>query len=143
MKIKINIINNSEIKDFLLSQDGITNVETICKDGFTNMNIDITNKINPNIVMKYIELFENNHFILFEFDKDDIANTKTLKYVIEDMCCEYCYAGFVMELFENDNIKSVKSNFSFNKPALNIEFVIEYNKEYNEKELIKYLNSKK
>ena len=58
------------------------------------------------------------------------------------MCCEYCYMGLVMDLFENDKIKSVKSNFDFNKPAFNIEFLIEYNENYSEQELIKYIKEK-
>ena len=50
--------------------------------------------------------------------------------------------GLVMDLFENDKIKSVKSNFDFNKPAFNIEFLIEYNENYSEQELIKYIKEK-
>lgn len=87
--------------------------------------------------MKYIELFQKNKYsILFEFDKGTIGDCRLLKYTIDDMCCEYCYKGLIMDLFENEKIKSVKSNFDFNKPAFDIEFLIEYSEDYSEQELI-------
>ena len=58
------------------------------------------------------------------------------------MCCENCYKCIVKDLFENNSIKSVKSNFEFNKPVFNIEFIIEYNQNCEEKELIEYIKSK-
>lgn len=58
------------------------------------------------------------------------------------MCCEYCYKGLVQELFENELINSVKSNFDFSKPAFNIKFSIEYDKNYSEDELKKYIEER-
>lgn len=58
------------------------------------------------------------------------------------MCCEYCYMGFIMDLFENSNIKSVNSNFNYNMPAFNIEFLIEYSEDYNEQKLIEFIKEK-
>ena len=71
----------------------------------------------------------------------DVGYSETLKYTIEDMCCEYCYKNLVYELFVNEFVKSVKSNFDFNKPAFNIEFIIEYDQNYKEDDLIKYINN--
>lgn len=79
---------------------------------------------------------------LVEFNKDYERKTKILKYIVDDMCCEYCYMGLVMDLFENDKIKSVKSNFDFDKPAFNIEFTIEYDEDYKEEDLIEYIKEK-
>ena len=45
-----------------------------------------------------------------------------------------------MNLFENKKVKSVKSNFDHTMPAFNIEFVIEYDETYTEKNLINYIN---
>lgn len=132
-----------ELRDFLLSQDGITDVEINYDDYYIKLNIKLNEKIGPNIVMKYIELFEKNKYSnLVEFNKDYDGKTKTLKYVIDDMCCEHCYMGLVMDLFENDKIKSVKSNFVFDKPAFNIEFTIEYDENYKKEDLIKYIKEK-
>ena len=50
--------------------------------------------------------------------------------------------GLVMDLFENDKIKSVESNFDFDKPAFNIEFTIEYDEDYKEEDLIEYIKEK-
>ena len=143
MEIKLDGIINTEIKDFLLSQEGITNVEIDYDDYFIKLDIKFNEKTNPNIVMKYIELFEKYEYSnLVEFNKEYQGKTKTLKYIVDDMCCEYCYMGLVMDLFENDKIKSVKSNFDFNKPAFNVEFTIEYDEGYKKEELIKYIKEK-
>ena len=143
MKIKLDGIVNPELKDFLLSQEGITNVEINYDDYFIKLNIKFNEKTNPYIVMKYIELFEKCKYSnLVEFNKEYDGKIKTLKYIIDDMCCEYCYKGLVMDLFENDRVKSVKSNFDFKKPASNIEFIIEYDEGYEEEDLIKYIKEK-
>ena len=143
MEIKLDGTINPELKDFLLSQEGITNVEINYDEYFIKLNIKFNEKTNPNIVMKYIELFEKHKYSnLVEFNKEYEGKINSLKYIIDDMCCEYCYMGLVMDLFENDKIKSVKSNFDFNKPAFNIEFTIEYDEDYKDEELIKYIKEK-
>lgn len=143
MKLILDDLVNEELKEYLLMQDGIVGVEINNEDFLTILNIEYNKKTTPEIIMKYIELFQKNkYFILFEFDKGTIGDFRVLKYTIDDMCCEYCYKGLVMDLFENKKIKSVKSNFDFNKPAFDIEFIIEYDKEYREEELIKYLKDK-
>ena len=143
MEIKLDGTINPELKDFLLSQEGITNVEIDYDDYFIKLNVKFNEKTNPNIVMKYIELFEKHKYSnLVEFNKEYEGKIKTLKYIIDDMCCEYCYMGLVMDLFENDKIKSVKSNFDFKMPTFNIEFTIEYDEKYKEEDLIKYIKAK-
>ena len=144
MKLILDDLINIELKDYLLMQDGITSVEFNKKDFLTILDIEYNNKTNPNIIMKYIELFQNNKYsILFEFDRGTFGNYKILNYTIDDMCCEYCYKYLVMRLFENDKIKSVKSNFDYHMPAYNIEFIIEYDEKYKEEELIEYIKEKK
>ena len=143
MKIKLDGIINPELKDFLLIQEGITNVEIYYDDYFIKLNVKFNEKTNPKIIMKYIELFENYKYSnLVEFDKEYEGKTKVLEYIVDDMCCEYCYMGLVMDLFENDRIKSVKSNFDFKMPAFNIKFTIEYAEKYKEEDLIKYIKEK-
>ena len=143
MEIKLDGIVNPELREFLLSQEGITDVEIDYDNYFIKLNIKLNEKTTPNIVMKYIELFEKSKYSnLVEFNKNFNNKSKTLKYVIDDMCCEFCYKDLVMELFKNDKIKSVKSNYDFNKSAYNIEFIIEYDEDYNETELIKYIKEK-
>ena len=131
---------NEEIKEYLLIQEGITDVSISFKKFLTILNIEYNNKVTPEIIIKYIELLqEKNYPILFEFDKGNINNYKKMKYLIHDMCCEYCYKGLVKDLFENKKIKSVKSNFDFYKPAYDIELTIEYSDDYSENEVIEYI----
>lgn len=127
LKLLLDDILDDEIKEYLLSQKGI-NAVTIDKEDFkTEMNIDYDNNFSPLIIMKYIDLFqENKYSTLLEFDKGFINKTKILKYVVEDMCCEYCYKSLVMKLFECEFINSLKSNFDFYSSPFNIELEIEY-----------------
>ena len=143
MKLILDDLVNEELKEYLLTQDGIDSVIIDKEKYLTILNIEHNKKTTPEIIMKYIELFQKNEYsILFEFDKGTTGDFKVLKYIIDDMCCEYCYMSLVMDLFENDKIKSVKSNFDFKKPAFNIEFTIEYDEGYKKEELIKYIKEK-
>lgn len=143
MKLILDDIVNEELKKYLLMQDGIDDVAFDNENFLAKLNIEYNKKTTPEIIMKYIELFQKNKYsILFEFDKGTIGDFRLLKYTIDDMCCEYCYKGLVMDLFENEKIKSVKSNFDFNKPAFDIEFLIEYSEDYSEQELIQYIKEK-
>lgn len=60
-------------------------------------------------------------------------------YKASDMCCEYCHAHFIRELFENKDIIAINSNFSLEEPPFNIEYKIRFNDTYNEKELFEYI----
>ena len=138
MKILLYDILDSEIKDFLLTQEGIEDVMLSFKDSTTEINIKYNDETNPIIIMKYIELFQKYKYsFLLEFNKGYEGEFKVLKYNIDDICCEYCYMSFVMDLFENEFIKSVKSNFDFNKHPINVEFLIEYSNNYNINEIKK------
>lgn len=143
MKLILDDLINKELKEYLLEQDGINNVIVSNKEFLTTLNIDYDKRITPEIIMKHIELFQKNKYsILFEFDKGAIGDFRILKYTIDDICCEYCYKGLIADLFENERIKSVKSNFDYNKPNFDIEFIIEYDENYKEEDLIKYIKEK-
>ena len=143
MKLILDDLINKELKEYLLEQDGINNVIVSNKEFLTTLNIDYDKRITPEIIMKHIELFQKNKYsILFEFDKGTIGDFRILKYTIDDICCEYCYKGLIKDLFENEKIKSVKSNFDYNKPNFDIEFIIEYDENYKEEDLIKYIKEK-
>ena len=101
-------------------------------------------KITPSIILKFVNLFQNNTYsILLEFDKETKENVNKFSYVVDDLCCEYCYMNLVEELFENKYIKSVKSNYNITTPAVNIEFIIEYNHEYSKEDIIKFIEERK
>jgi len=143
VKLILDDFINEELKEYLLMQDGVDSVVIDNENFLTILNIKYNKKSPPEIIMKYIELFQKNKYsILFEFDKGTIGDFKVLKYTIDDMCCEYCYKGLIMDLFENKKIKAVKSNFDYYKPAFNVEFIIEYDKECKEKEILEYIKEK-
>ena len=143
MKLLLDNVFDPGIKDYLLTQKGVENLSIINKDFISEVDITYNREITPRIILKHIELYQNEQIpILIGYNKNTNYKTKKLKYIVEDMCCEYCYKGFVTDLFINENIKSVKSNFDFNQPAFNIEFFIEYNENYTEEELKKYIKEK-
>lgn len=143
MEVKLDGTINPELKDYLLSQEGITNVEINYDDCFIKLDIKLNEKANPNIVMQYIELFgEYKNSNLVEFNKESKEKTKELKYIVDGMYCEYCYMDLVRHLFENDRIKAVKSDFDFNNPFNKAEVLIEYDEKYDKEDLIKYIKEK-
>ena len=78
---------------------------------------------------------------MLEFDKNNVIEYKTLTYIMGSICCEYCYKGLIEELFENDKIKSVKTNFDMHN-KFNINLIIEYSEKYPKEELINYIEAK-
>ena len=121
MKLLLDDILDDEIKEYLLSQNGINSVKLKKKDFKTEVSIECDDNISHLIIMKYIDLFQQNKYpTILEFNKAFKNKTKKLKYVVKDMCCEYCYKSLVMNLFEKEFINSVKSNFDFYKPAFNV-----------------------
>ena len=124
MKFILDDILNDELKEYLLAQEGVIDVDFTAKDYITELNIKTDKKISPIIVYKHIQLFQNNDYsTLLGFD----------------ICCDYCYKGLIEELFENNNIKAVKSNYDFNRTSSDVNLEIEYNSDYKEKDLVKFL----
>lgn len=143
MKIILDDFVNDELKKYLMTQDGIKNIDLIAKNCISEINIKFDKRITPKIIKKYMYLFQKNEIpIMLEFDKCTKENYKVLKYIVNDMCCEYCYKSLVEDLFDNEFIISVKSNFDFHKPAFNIEFLIKYSNNYDENKLIQYIKEK-
>lgn len=138
MKIIYNDCLKKELRDFLLSQEGINDVKITEENKMDCINI--SGELASSIVVKLIDLFqENKYSTMFAFDKGKNKNAKKLIYNAKDICCEYCHMHFIRELFDNDNIISVESNFSFDKPAFNIEYIIYYSDTTKEKEVFDYI----
>jgi len=122
MKIKIDNIVPIELKEYLLNQLGILDVDINYDNYYIEISVKHNEKTNPNIIMKHIELYKNSYIEIVEFDKEYEGNFKKIKHSIDDLCCEYCYKGMITDLFENEKVKSVKSNLDINKPSLCAEF---------------------
>jgi hypothetical protein len=144
IKLILNDCTTNEIIDYLLTQEGIIDVKRKEIDYVHELEIKHNDKITPSIVLKFVNLFQNNTYsILLEFDKETKENVNKFSYVVDDLCCDYCYMNLVEELFENKYIKSVKSNYNITTPAVNIEFIIEYNHEYSKEDIIKFIEERK
>lgn len=139
MKLLLDDILDDEIKEYLLSQNGINSVKLEKKDFKTEISIEYDSNISYLTIYKYINLFQQNKYpTILEFNKAFKNKTKKLKYIVKDMCCEYCYKSLITNLFEKEFINSVKSNFAFDEPAFNVELKIEYIN-YTEEELIQII----
>lgn len=140
MKVLLNDNVNKELIEFLLTQEGILEVNINEVDMFIEVDINHNQNTTPNIIMKYIELYLNNKFSnLIAFNKNTKIKTKKLNYLVEDFCCEYCYMGFVREAFDKKEIFSLKSNFDLYETSMDVLLEIEYDEKYNEEEIINFI----
>lgn len=140
MKVILDDIVNKELIEFLLSQEGILEVKLNEVDLYIEVDVKHNEKITPSVIIKYIELFQNNKFSsMVAFDKEIKINLKKIKYTLKDVCCEYCYKGFVREMFDKKEIISLKSDFDIYSSKLNVDLEIEYDENYKESDLIKYI----
>lgn len=80
---------------------------------------------------------------LVSFDKHATYKTKSYDILIEDLCCEFCFRGFIDDLFMTNGIEKVESNFKEIYPDKeNLIISICYNPELINEEEIKKLEIK-
>lgn len=113
LTLEIDAWDHEELKDYLLSINGIDKVEINEKE---NILINITynhNKINMEILRMEIELFLNLNKIpyLLSFDKHTQEKTKEYNITVNNLCCEYCLKGMIKELFLTKGIEKSFSDF--------------------------------
>ena len=60
MKIVLDVFKDLELKEFLLTQDGIKSVDINNKDFVIELVIDYDENITPFIIYKFIKLFNNS-----------------------------------------------------------------------------------
>lgn len=112
--ISLDTWGHKELKDYLISLEGIfeVNIEDTNKvDVYLKYN---SNLITPKIIKMEILLFLNivKTPSLLSFNK--YPKFKTLNYTIvrDNLCCEYCFKGTIDDLFEIEGIEQVESNFN-------------------------------
>ena len=142
MKLILDKVYGNELRTFLLSQDCIVDVNIVVQDFITEIDIKYNKNIIPKIIMNYINLFEKSEYpIMMGFDSKKNDDTKVLKYVVSDLCCEYCLKGMIEELLLINGIEKVNTNFDYiNKKDVVLN--IEYDNELITKENIKILENK-
>lgn len=140
MKVILDDFVNKELIKYLKTQEGILDVKLNEIDTYIEVNVNHNEKITPYIIMKHIDLFlESTYPSIIQFNKELNVKTKHMHYEAGDMCCEYCYKGFIKEMFDNNKIISIKSNYDIYNPAIDIKFEIEYDEKYSEEEVINFI----
>ena len=107
-------LSYDELKNYLLSLDGVNEVDVVDIDDLLRLNVlyDI-NKITDNIIKLEILAFLDllDYSVIYEFDRHFDGETKTYEKEINSICCEFCYSSCIEDLFEMDGVVKVTSNF--------------------------------
>ena len=124
LQFEYNNCCNKELKDYLLSLNGI--LEVSFNDIENTIYIKYNNEISLKVLFLEIKLFMNNVNIpdLIFFDKYN-NDIEIYNIVIKKLCCEYCLMNNIEELLLIDGINKVSTNFD--KSKKNIRISIEFN----------------
>lgn len=137
-----NVWLSKELKEYLLSLNGIHNVEIDLK--YETINIRYNPKlINIKIIILEILAFMNTlktpSIILFNKHSKKTLLKTTI--IIKDLCCEYCLKGMIEELLFINGIEKVDTNFDYINEK-DVLLNIEYDNELITKEDIEMLETK-
>lgn len=130
LTIVLDNVGHKELKDYLLTLKGIKEVE-VNHDHMLEINVTYDEKeTNPAVIKTEIVLFLDiaKSVCMYTFDKHE-TNTKKYHTVKPTVCCEYCFHGFIEELYDIDGIIKAKSNFKdfyFNESDKDLTIDIEY-----------------
>ena len=120
--------NHKELKDYLLSLNGIKNIR-ITNINFLRINITYDdNIIDDEIIKKEIYLFldlKDNIPYMAGFDKC-YSDSLNYRYILKDICCEYCIKGTIEDLFDTNGIVSAYTNYDQIEFFCDVTFYITY-----------------
>lgn len=137
-----NVWLDKELKEYLLSQNGIHNVEIDDKSETINIRYNpklINIKIIILEILAFMNMLKTPSIILFNKHSNNTLIKTNI--IIKDLCCEYCLKGMIEELFLINGIEKVNTNFDYiNKKDVLIN--IEYDNELITKEDIEMLETK-
>jgi copper chaperone CopZ len=138
-------LGHKELEEYLLTVKGIKEV-SINNDDKLEINVKYDPKETNPIVIKteiYIFLDIANTPNMYSFDKHE-KNMKKCEVSKKSVCCDYCYMGFIEDLFDMEGITKADSNFTdfFMSQKEEVTIKVEYNPELlTEEEVIEKLNS--
>lgn len=116
---------NKELKEFLLSQEGINGYEYDIDNDILTITYD-SKKISPKIIKQYTYLFlDTKTPIILSFEKKNNPIYSEYTINIKDLCCEYCLMSTIENLLETNGIISAKSDFDFHN-KINVKIFIKY-----------------
>ena len=118
---------HKELKDYLLSLNGVSNVE-IDDEKDLVIDFEYDEKIISPKILRYevLAFMEVDYPSLICFNSYE-TGTKEYKIVVKDVCCEYCFMDMIEELFTMDGIVSAKSDYDEINHHYNINLYIKYN----------------
>lgn len=138
LTLVLNCRMEKELKDYLLSLDGVKNVKI---DSKIYWNIDVEydeKKINLQVLKCEIFAFLDIMRLpsLINFDKHSKNRCKKHKIVIIHLCCEFCYSSFIDELFMTEGIESAFAESDDIDNRENVGIEITYDETKIDKDLI-------
>ena len=111
--LKTDSFEVKELDEYLLSINGIKEVEIKNEDL-----VSITVKYDESVIVENIVKLEILAFLralkwpsFYEFDRHSKEKTKIYKIERDSICCEFCYADIIEDLYEITGILKVESNF--------------------------------
>ena len=136
-------LGHKELEEYLLTVKGIKEV-SVKNDKMLEINVKYDPKeTSIKVIQTEIELFLDitKYSCLYSVDKHE-KNTKTYHGTKDDVCCDYCYMGFVDELYNTEGVSKVSSNFDeyFLNHKIKFDVAIEYDpNKVTEEELNKHI----
>lgn len=145
LTIVFDTLGHKELEEYLLTVKGIKEAKVTNEE---KLKIDIkydSKETNP-IVIKteiYIFLEISKTPNMYSFDKHE-KNMKKCEISKKSVCCDYCYMGFIEDLYDMEGITKAESNFTdfFMSQKEEVTIKVEYDpKILKEAEVIEKLNS--
>ena len=111
--LKTDSFEVKELDEYLLSINGIKEVE-IKNEDLVMVTVTYDEKVIVENIVK-LEILAFLHALkwpsVYEFDRHSKEKTNIYKIERDSICCEFCYASIIEDLYEIDGILKVESNF--------------------------------
>lgn len=138
---------HNKLKEYLMSLNGILDIIIVIikNEELSEIHINYdSNLITPQIIKSEILSFFDLPVIL-AFDKHPMAETSNYKMIRDDLCCEFCFKGVIIKLFEIEGIEQVESDLEYllekDYECDNVVINIKYNPNIINTEEIKKIES--
>lgn len=146
LTIVIDNWGHKELKEYLMSLNGILEVEIKNDKGLDIYLKYDSNFITPKIIKMEISLFLDFRKIpsILSFDKHPKFKTLNYHIIRDSLCCEYCFKGAIEDLFDINGIEKVVSNFNYDDFDRRERIIIslEYNPNFINIEQLKKIDRK-
>lgn len=135
--------NHKELKEYLVSLNGILEVEITNIDDLKIYVKYDSNLINLKTIKMEILLFLDVIKIpsIISFNKHSKNSLSKYTIIIENLCCEYCFKGMIEELLVTDGIESAYSDFDYDNKK-NVAISICYDNNLIAGEVLKKIENK-